>query len=133
MIIYTDKRFFPYISATNHCSRLNQRIEGKPSPNPNPKVVRARLEKITYLCVRSDYVVVSRSQIAFARKKSGLKMVWLRETNYSVGLYHCAGRTFRRIGMVVEKNSLFDIIEVNHSLRMLLLISSTGSYCLALP
>ena len=77
--IYRQAVFF-YISSTNHCSRLNQQIEGKPSPNPSPEVVRARLEKITYLCARSDYVVVLRSQTAFARRKSGMKVVWLRET-----------------------------------------------------
>ena len=79
----------------------------------NGNTVIGRLEKVTYLCTQTDYyVVVSRRQIAFTRRKSGLKAVWLRETNYVVGLYHCAERPFQ---------------------RMLLLISSTGSSRLALP
>ena len=113
MYIIRTRRFFSYISSTKQLCRLNQQIEGNLTPTLTPKVVRARLEKVTHLCTRSDYyVVVSHSQTTFARRKNGLKAVWLRETNYVVGLYHCAGRPFRRI---------------------LLLTSSTGSCRQALP
>ena len=55
-VYYSDKPFFPLDFF---------QIEGKPSPNSNTKVVRARLEKVTYLCTQSDYyVVVSHSQTA---------------------------------------------------------------------
>jgi len=70
-VYYSNKPFFPYISSTKQHYRLNHQIEGKPSPNPIPKVVRTRLEKVTYLCTQSDYyVVVSRSQTTFARRKA---------------------------------------------------------------